>query len=264
MQTLILVPIFLILASSFLPVSHQQSGFVTGGGLVIPPDRPSRQQRQRVRRNPNLKLIYNNRCGNTRWFTVRPRECPIAFRDPTFSSLQCNNFGSWGQVGRMFVFNQGRAHRGNRIRYCANVPIDFCPALARCTNNPTFPIDPIFPINPVNPIFPPRPPRCVCSRRTNVHRAFANCRTQDINDPRLRHFCYVDRDIRNRGCQIFPSRTRRGFWFSYEACPNNFFRGGREEEEDLEPSGELVENDASGLEDVGTDNEEFVPEILEP
>jgi len=237
MQTLILVPIFLILASSFLPVSHQQSGFVTGGGLVIPPDRPSRQQRQRVRRNPNLKLIYNNRCGNTRWFTVRPRECPIAFRDPTFSSLQCNNFGSWGQVGRMFVFNQGRA------RYCANVPIDLCPALARCPNNPR---------------------RCVCSRRTNVHRSFANCRSQDNNDPRLRFFCYVDPDIRNRGCEIFRSRTRRGFWFSYDACPNNFFRGGREEEEDLERSGELIENDASGLEDVGTDNEEFVPEVLEP
>jgi len=252
MQTLVLVPILLILTLCFFPLSHQQAGLVTGGGLVIPPDRPLQQQRQQVRRNPNLKLIYNNRCGNTGWFTVRRNQCPIAFIDPTFIYHQaiCNNVGSWAQlfprrqVGRMFVFNTGRANRGNRIRYCANVPIAYCPALNRCPNNP------VFPINPVNP----GRPRCSCS---------SDCRI-DNTDPRGRRFCYVtDRTIINPACNIFPSRSIRGAFYSYAACRNNFLRGGREDEDGFERSGEVTEDDASDEEDVGIEGAEFIQEIYE-
>jgi len=250
MQTLVLVPILLIMTSYF-PLSHQQAG------LVIPPDRPLQQQRQQVRRNPNLKLIYNNRCGNTGWLTVRRNQCPIAFIDPTFIYHQaiCNNAGNWAQlfprrqVGRMFVFNTGRANRGNRIRYCANVPIAYCPALNRCPNSP------IFPINPVNPVRP----RCSC-------RSNSNCR-RDNTDFLGRRFCYVtDRTIRNPACPIFPSQSIPGAFYSYAACPNIFLRGGREDEDDdgFERSGELTEDNAiDDEEDVGIEGAELIPEIHE-
>jgi len=273
MPTLVPVPIFLVFALSFLPLSHHQQS-----GLVIPPNRPTRQQRQQVRGNPNLKLILNNRCGNSRWYTVRRNQCPIAFNDPTFVNHRaiCNNVGSWAQlyprrqVGQMYVFNTGRANRGNRIQYCANVPIAFsCPELARCPNNP---FNPINPVNPINPIFPINPinPRCACSGRTNPSNGrMGRCQTRDNNDLLQRFFCYVDQNtIRNPllGCEIFPSAIQ-GWFYSYAACPNNpriFPRGGREGEDDegFERSGEFIEDAASEHEDVGTtDGEEFVLEI---
>jgi len=269
MLTLVPVPIFfLIFGLSFLPLSHHQQT-----GLVLPPNRPTQQQRQQVRGNPNLKLIFNNRCGNSRWFAVRRNQCPIAFNDPTFLNHRaiCNDVGFWAQlyprsqVGQMYVFNTGPAHRGNRIRYCANVPIAFsCPALARCPNNP---FNPINPVNPINPIFPINPinPNCACSSRTVG--GMGRCQTRDNDDILRRYFCYVNQNtVRNRGCRIFPSQSRPGWFYSYAACPNNFQlfpRGGREEEDEegFERSGEFIEDDASGQEDVDTDGEEFVLEI---
>ena len=87
MPTMILAPIFFILALSFLPPSHQQQN-AAGFGII----RPTQQERQFIRGNRNLKLVLNNRCGNSRWFTVTRNQCPIAFIDPTFIYHQqvCN------------------------------------------------------------------------------------------------------------------------------------------------------------------------------
>jgi len=283
MQTLVLIPIFLILASSFLPLSRQQAG------LVIPPDRPVQQLRQQVRRNPNLKLIFNSQCGNSGWFTVTRNQCPIAFIDPTFNNHQaiCNNAGNWvrsyrGQVGQMFVYN-----RGNRgVRFCAHVFPCSCPALARCPNIPIFTNPPIFTISPpINPIDPILPSSCVChdpprfrlgARRRGEreriggwrinNRGEVRCNSRDDSDPQQRFFCYVDPFInRARGCRdISRSRVRDGWFYSYNACPRNnfpFLRGGREDEDEkFERSGEFTD-DASEQEDVGTDDVEFVKEI---
>ena len=88
MHTIILAPIFFILVLSFLPPSQQQQQNGVGFGII----RPTQQERQFIRGNRDLKLVLNNRCGNSRWFTVTRNQCPIAFIDPTFLNHQqvCN------------------------------------------------------------------------------------------------------------------------------------------------------------------------------
>ena len=54
-----------------------------------------------------------------------------------------------------------------------------------------------------------------------------------------------------------------GALHSYAACPNDFLRGGREDEDGFERSGEVTEDDASDEEDVGIEGAEFIQEIYE-
>ena len=196
-------------------------------------------------------------------------------------SLMISNYaiyfsvGNWarlfrGQVGQLFVFNTGRAHRGNRLRYCANVPYAYCPALARCPNNPIIPINPPITINPpINTVCPANNrinPGCVCIRRPLIGGC---CDRRDNTDPtgQRRFFCYVDRTSNCPG-RLFASQQVTGLFYSYAPCRNNnnfpfFLRGGREDgdEDAFQRSGELIANDDGEDDDGDNDDGEFIEEV---